>query len=528
MKKMNLVTLLLVTLMLAGSFYIQPISQTSELGTTEAPVFQNNAAGFDSDDITIGLINVTTSEGTLAGEGGNQTTLVGTVFLFFDITSVNGPVNISLYVDSEIYYSDYNHTEISPGTLNMTVDSTILPEGLLNFTVLLEENSTGVNEKESYHLVFTVDNHGAPIVELLSPAADATFTGLDDLELNITSDYPEVFLNISIDGRITSEFNATVVPIGAANFTINGTRYENGHHEIDIVVYTEEGLQDSTSVTLIFLDYVRFYINDISEYARILGVYDFDITILTPYENVTISAFVDGELDSSNEYILTNDTVTFSIDTTKYSEGEHNFTFIAEDEYGHTWKRLWIFDIDNHGVPEIEFVSPTQDVIIGYAAIVVNIESTWDTVIVKVYVDDAEIANYTDVVPGDFTFYIDTSLYTKWEHTLKVVVETEEGETAEVEDTLGFASIRIEEVISLVVLLSLAIAIPFVRKKSGEPLRPILILDLVYLAIVAAGFLLMGVTNLTYAVWHFNLGSIWILGSILVILNYVFPLLKEE
>ncbi len=503
--------------MLAGSFYIQPISQTQQLAVTEAPVFPHKTAGFDSENITIALISPA-----------NQSTLVGTVDLNVTITSVNGPINITVLVEDEIYFSNYNGTEITPGSINITLDTTVLPEGQLNFTILLEDNSTGTEDKETYHLVFTVDNHGAPSVELLSPETGDTFTGLDALELNITSDYTEVFLNVTVDGKITSEFNATVVPTGAGNFTINGTRYENGHHEIGVIVYTEEGLQDSLSVTLIFLDYVRFFLNDITAYEDIAGIYNFDITIQSPAENVTIEVYVDDVLDSSNEYQVTNDSVIFSIDTTMYSEGEHNFTFIASDGMGHLWRRLWVFIVDNHGTPEIEFVSPTDDVVVGYAAFTVNIESTWDVVNVTVFVDGDQVANYTSVVPGEFTFYIDTNIYDKWEHTLKVVVTTEEGESAEVQDIFGFANIKIEEILSLAVLLGLAIIIPLMRKRNGEPFRPIIILDVIYLLVIAAGFLLLGITTFNYLIWHINLGSIWILGSILVILNWIFPLLKEE
>ncbi|MFW9920058.1 MAG: hypothetical protein ACFFED_10685, partial [Candidatus Thorarchaeota archaeon] len=78
MKKTNLVTLLIVTLMLAGSFYIQPISQTQQLVATEAPVSPHETAGFDSENLTIVLISPA-----------NQSTLVGTVDLNVTITSVN-------------------------------------------------------------------------------------------------------------------------------------------------------------------------------------------------------------------------------------------------------------------------------------------------------------------------------------------------------------------------------------------------------------------------------------------------------
>ena len=123
MKKLNLLTLLIVTLMLASSFYIQPISQTQSQVVTEAPVLPHETAGFDSENITIVLISPA-----------NQSTLVGTVDLNVTITSVNGPINITVLVEGEIYFSDYNGTEIVPGSLNITLDTTLLPEGSLNWT----------------------------------------------------------------------------------------------------------------------------------------------------------------------------------------------------------------------------------------------------------------------------------------------------------------------------------------------------------------------------------------------------------
>ncbi len=517
MKRVNLVTILIVTLMIVGTFSIAPNSLATHEKVAEAPVLPVSTAGFDSDNISVTLISPA-----------NRSTLVGTVDLNVTITSVNGPLNLTLFVDDEVYFSDYNKTEITPGSMNLTLDTTLLPEGDLNFTLLLEDNSSGIVDKETYYLVFTVDNHGAPSIELVSHVAGDTFTGMDNLTLNITADYAEVYLNISVDGDLVPEYNATLVPAGLGNFTINGTRYENGHHLIDITVYTEEGLEDTLSIQLIFLDYIRFYLNDITEYAQIAGDYEFDISIESPSDNVTINVYVDGTFDSSWEFKVSNESVILKVDTTKYSEGEHNFTFIADDDAGHKWIRRWVFTIDNHGTPTIEIVSPTEDVVTGLAAFTVNIESTWDTVTVRVYVDDESVANYTDVAPGEFTFYLDTTPFTKWEHTLRVVVETEENETAEVEEVFGFANIRIEEIVSLAILLGIAIVIPLIRKKGGEPLRPILILDVIYLLVVAAGFLIAGVTTIPFALWHFNLGSIWILGGILVVLNWVYPLITEE
>ncbi len=517
MRKTSLIAILVSIAFLTCSLSIQPMALTSDLGTAEATVNLHTNAGFDSDNITIVLQTPA-----------NQSTVEGIFNMTLDITSVNGPLNLTLYIEDEIY-PDYNGTTIGTGIQNVTVDTTSLAEGHLNFTLLFEDNSTGTNDKETYYLVFTVDNHGPPSVEILAPTAQANFTGLDDLYLNITSDYSQVYLNITVDGEMTSEFNATLVNVGAANYTINGTRYENGEHEIGITVYTEEGLEDTATLSLFFLDYVRFFLRGLTQYDTLKGVTDIEIRIFSPYNSVEFSAYVDGTLipDVSNITLETGIT-SFSLDTTPYSEGEHNFTFRAFDGFGHMWETHWIFVIDNHGAPGIEFISPSNDIVVGTAAFTVNIDSTWNDVTIRVYVDDEEVANYTNVPVGEFTFYLDTSPYTKWEHVVKIVVETEEGETAEVEQTFGFANMKLEEIASLGILLGLAFLIPLYRKRNGEPLRPILVMDLVYGGIIAVAFIVLGVTNLGFLIWHLNLGSIWILGGILVFLNWVLPILKEE
>ncbi|MFW9955006.1 MAG: hypothetical protein ACFFD3_10680, partial [Candidatus Thorarchaeota archaeon] len=405
MRKTSLVAVLVVAAFLASAIFAQPITPISTLETTEAPVILQTFAGYDSENITIVLQSPA-----------NGSRIVGTFNMTLSITSVNGPLNLTLYIEDEIY-PDYNRTEIGTGIQNVTVDTTILSEGYLNFTLLFEDNSTGTNDKESYYLEFNIDNHGVPNVEFLGPAPLTNFTGLDDLYLNITADYSEVYLNISVDGELTPEFNATLVAIGANNFTINGSRYENGHHDITVVVYTEEGLEDTAERTLYFLDYVRFYIRGFTQYDRIMGNAEIEVRVTTPYQNVTFSAYVDGALAPGVINITLPDGISsFTLNTTLYSEGEHNFTFIAYDSFGHIWERHWIFIVDNHGVPMIDIISPTNDVVIGYTAFVVNIETTWEDVTVRVYVDNIEITNYTHVSPGEFTFYIDTNIYSKWQH----------------------------------------------------------------------------------------------------------------
>ena len=513
--------MLVVTAVLASSVFIQPMATTSNMGVTEAPIIPHTFAGYDSDNINATFLYTSFSLGNNSG-------VEGIFNMTMDIELLNDPVNLTVFVEDTIY-PDYNLTNIGSGIQNVTIDSTTLAEGPLNFTLLFSDNTTGTNERQSYFYTFDVDNHGAPHVDILSPVSLGNFTGLDDLFLNITSDYSEVYLNITIDGEITPEYNQTVVSSGAANYTINGSRYENGHHDIEVLVYTEEGLDSTDSITLFFLDHLRFWLRGVTQFNRLVGDVEITIVVDSPYDSVLLSAFVDGELasDVSNVTIDVG-TSTFTLDTTRYSEGEHTFTFKAFDAFGHFWMTEWELIVDNHGIPLVEFVSPDEDLVVGYVAFTIDIESTWDTVTVFVYIDDVSSTNYTDVVPGEFTFYIITSDYSKWEHVIRVVVETDEGETTEIEETFGFSNMRIEEIASLAILIGAALVIPLYRKKNGEPIRPAIILDFVFVAVLVIAYLIMGITSIPLAIWHINLASIWILGGILVFMNWVLPLLKEE
>ncbi len=522
MKRTSLISILLVMTILLGATQMQMISSGMDQPLTpHAPKIQILFSGYDSENISVVLIQV---EQTGLG---NTSLISGTVDLNMTVTSDNTPLNLTLFVEDEIH-PDYNVTEVMDGNQNFTINTTILPEGFLNFTFLFEENNTGILERETYYLVFEVDNHGYPGIEIIAPSENANFTGLDDIYLNITSDYAELFLNITVDGTLTEEYNATVVPVGANNYTINGSRYENGNHNVTTIVYTEEGLVDSAWVELFFIDHIRFTVVGVANYQRVSGNASFIIRTTTPYSSGEMSVYIDDELtsDAQNITIYPGRTTIF-VETSPYSEGEHNFTFIANDDFGHDWKYTLLLIVDNHGVPEASFISPDSDVVVGIADFTITIESTWETVQITVYVDDEIVSGLEDITAnvGTFSFSFDTNNYTKWEHELKVVITTAEGETTEITRTFGFANFKIEEIASLVILLGVSIFIPLYRKVKGQPIKEVVIADLLYAIIIAVVFVFLGVNTIALLVWHTNLASIWIFGSILIFVNWVIPLL---
>jgi hypothetical protein len=191
--------------------------------------------------------------------------------LTVDLASDYGGANLTLLVDGEIEYPQFNLTFITNGVHDLELNTTILAEGALNFTLLFESNMTGEDARVTYLYYFSVNNHGAPSVVFLAPDEGVDFIGLNEFTLNITSDYEFVYLTITVDDEITAEYNHTLVASGAGIYSINGSRYENGDQTIVAIVETEEGLQSTTSRSFNFLDHVRFEVTGLTAYDRISG-----------------------------------------------------------------------------------------------------------------------------------------------------------------------------------------------------------------------------------------------------------------
>ncbi len=453
----------------------------------------------------------------------------------FNLTLLIGseydPLNFTLYIEGAIH-SDFNNTLIGIKEQMIQVNVTGYPEGLLNFTLVFEYNVTGENAAASYFVEFVVNNHGTPTVVMISPEALDTISGETDFWLNISSTYSEVYLNITVDGELVPEFNATLVAIGAGNYSLNTSMYENGNHLVSIIVYTPEGESSIIDRELVFLDHVRLFVSGFGSYDEIAGDANIPVRIESPYDNATLSIYVDGVLAADVSNITLNvglNVVQFN--TTLFSEGEHDFTFKAYDAFGHVYTYTMILVIDNNGPPELRF-STTADVVIGLAEFVVNVDSDWTTLEASVYVDGVLVSEYenhtVDVSGGTFTFYIDVGNYSKAQHTVRIVMWTPEGESAEVERAFGFATFRIEEIASALVLFGIAMFIPIYRRKDGHPIRPVIILDLVFIGIVAGAFFILGISTLPFITWHVNLASIFAIGSSLIFANWMLPFIMAS
>ena len=458
-------------------------------------------------------------------------TVSGVFNLTLLIGSNYAPLNLTLYVDG-VVDPDFNKTLIGIREQTIQVNTTGFPEGMLNFTLVFEYNVSGVYARGTYYVEFFVNNHGLPGLVIILPKELDTVSGVTDLWLNITSTYSYVYLNITVDGQLDPDWIAKMEPVGAGNYSLNTSRYENGNHIVNITVYTEEGVSFSLGIALIFLDNIRLYVIGLANYNEISDVADIQVRIASPYNNGTLCLYVDGVLASDVDNVTVFEGMnTIHFNTTPFDEGEHNVTFKAYDHFGHSYSFTMVLVVNNHGPPVLRFAT-TSDVVIGNAKFVVDIDTTWSSLQASVYVDDVLLGDYQNrtinVTGGTFTFHIDVGNYTKAEHTVKVVMLTPEGETSEIERVFGFASLRVEEIASGLFLLGLALLIPIYRKRQGHPIRPVIILDVVFFAVVAGTFFILGINSMAFLLWHVNLASIWAIGSSLVFANWVLPFLMTS
>ncbi len=460
----------------------------------------------------------------------NQTQVSGVFNLTLEIGSEYEPLNFTLFVDGVIH--EYNESPLGIKHQIVAINTTGLVEGLRNFTLLFYYNITGEDAQAVYTLVFNVNNHLAPTIIILDPTEDSTVTGLVDLWLNISSTHPELYLNITIDGVITDNYNRTAINVGAFNYTLNTSRYENGNHLIGITAYTGENATTTTEITLVFLDYVRVWISGLTSYDKISGDEEFTLIMEMAYDNATVSFFINGTpvtyLQNITVYSGTN---TITLNTTLYPEGIHVIMIVASDGFGYEWETSMILEIDNKGAPTIRYAT-TDAVVIGLAAFTIDVNSAWDELIVSIFVDDVVISDYenvtVDVSSGSFTFYIDTGAYSKTEHTVRIVMTTIEGDNSEVERIFGFASLRFEEIISLGILVGLALVIPLFRKKQGHPIKTVLIVDTIFALVIIGAFIMLGISTIPFILWHVNMASIWAIGGILVFTNWALPFIGED
>ncbi len=460
----------------------------------------------------------------------NQTQVSGAFNLTLEIGSEYEPLEFTLFVDGVIH--EYNKSVLGIKHQIVAINTTGLTEGSLNFTLLFYYNVTGEEAQAVYTLVFDVNNHLAPTIIILDPTADSTVTGSVDLWLNISSTHPELYLNVTVDGEITDEFNRTVISAGAFNYTFNASRYENGNHLIGITAFTGENATTTNEIALVFLDHVRVWISGFTNFDKISGDEEFNIRVEMPYDNATVSFFINGtpvaNLQNVTVYQGTN---TFELNTTHYPEGVHEILIVASDGFGHEWETSMILVIDNKGAPTIRYATD-DSVVIGLAAFTIDVSSDWDELIVTIFVDDELVPDYenntVDVSSGSFAFYINTDAYSKTEHTVRVVMTTVEGDSSEVERIFGFASLRFEEIISLGILAGLALIIPLYRKKQGHPIKTVLIVDTVFALVIAGAFIMLGINTIPFLLWHVNMASIWAIGGILVFANWALPFVTEE
>ncbi|MFX1368972.1 MAG: hypothetical protein ACFFAY_10265, partial [Promethearchaeota archaeon] len=431
--KTRILTLLLLTALVFGSVQTLP---TANLNSSKAQVNVSETlvpSGFASDNISINLLSPVNGSG-----------VSGVFNISLDITSDFGPLNLTLFIENAIYPA-YNKTPIGAGTnwlQNVTVNTGILSEGNLNFTLLMENETE--NERESVYLVYFVDNVGPNLdMTLIDPTNGSVVTETLDLILSITSDFDFVNLTVLIEGTAYTGYDGVLVPASAQVIHIDTLTLREGvlnftivfeYHVINVqetYVYYYEFLVDNDDQP------ITLYLLSPTNNTVVTGIFNLTVDLASDFGFANITVLVDGEIlyIAYNRTYFADGVHILELDTTGLDEGSH--LFAIEVDYNMTGEEIletynYIFIVDNHGYPHVEFISPEENAnFTGMDDFTLNITSDYAIVNLTIYVDGeiAEEYNNTMVSAGLDVYTINGSRYSNGYRTITANVTTEEGLT---------------------------------------------------------------------------------------------------
>ena len=340
----RILALMFVAFMILGSIQGQTI--TSDVDTNQPMGTQLDIlspAAYDSPNITASLV-------TLA----NGSEVSGTFDITLDMGSDFTSLNLTLFVNHTIY-PGFDHINISASAswteVLSNIDSTTLPEGMLNITVLFEK----LAEKETIYLLYYVNNDGFDLsVALYTPTNESEINGLVSIDLNVTADVDTLNLTVYVDGEIySSEFIGT----GNVSVIVDTSTLIEGHDNFTLFFqYDVLATYFSDSMYLVYLvdnDGVPITIDHQSpaNQTDVSGTFNLTLEIGSEYDPLNFTLFVDGVIHQYDNVSIGIKTQIVSINTTDLAEGLLNFTlFFYYNVTGENASAVYslVFNVNNH------------------------------------------------------------------------------------------------------------------------------------------------------------------------------------
>ncbi len=329
---------------------------------------------------------------------------------------VGGIVTISYSIDEEhldqVWLSIGNITVNITGSTTYSLNITMLPDGA--YTLTITANDT-LGHTSSASIIIIIDNT-PPTAVITYPVSRGYYSGV----INVTFNYSDTNLDKAYLGIDGSYIDVT----GSYSYTLDTTQYNDGEHNITLLVKDKAGNTMEYTVTI--------YIDNTPPTAQILS--PSNSTVIHDVVNITVmysDIFLrEAILLIDNETVNITGTYNYTLDTTTMTDGLHNITLIVQDKAGHESTTSIVVIVDNTP-PTGEITSPANDTY-HRGTITITVSYNDLTLEQALLIIDNETINIT----GLTSYTLDTTSLNDGEHIIKLVVTDKAGHAASDEITI--------------------------------------------------------------------------------------------
>ena len=351
-------------------------------------------------------------------------TVSGTITVSGSFSSSETSNTIKLYVDSSFVSSQDKST--SSGSYSFSLDTTQYSDGQHTITVKLYSGTTLL---ASDSVSVTFDNI---YVKINSPTDGSTVSGT----ISITGEFSNTESSNTLELYLDSQFvdsQSFDQPSGTYSFSLDTYEYSNGQHTITVKLYyvymadkdhddipeLYSELLDTSSVTVTFSNYASVTIDAPNDGDTLRGVITVSGSYSASTSDVKLELYLDGTLIGSQTKSSSSGTYSFSLNTTKYSDGSHTIEVRiytgsvqrGSDSVSVTFDNIYIYI---HSPSDGSTVS-------GTITVSGNFSSTETSNAVELYIDSQLVDSQSfDQPSGTYSFSLDTYEYSNGQHTITV------------------------------------------------------------------------------------------------------------
>jgi spore germination cell wall hydrolase CwlJ-like protein len=329
----------------------------------------------------------------------------------------------------------FNYVERSGYTGSMTFTWTVKAPAVAGTYTLyskIEHGPSGYTKDYTQGLTFTVAAAvSGPSISITSPANGATISGSSSLAASVSAGSSAVSsVQLAIDGVVKSTLTAS-----PWTFAIDTTSLTNGQHTLAVTATDANAKTASASITVTVNNApLAVSITSPANGASVKGTVTLSATATGPAAISYVAFFLDGVQignDTSSPYSV-------SLDTTRYTDGQHTLSARAVDSKSSAAEQKITVVLNNTGtakpVPAVTITSPSNgQQVSGTVAVNATVTSSVTLSKVTMTVDGVLVGTLAGT---PYQWSLNTNSLSNGQHVLNITATDTSG-------TVGYMSITV-------------------------------------------------------------------------------------